>query len=311
MAGNTTGRIFNIQRYSIHDGGGIRTLVFLKGCPLACWWCSNPESQSAKPELGFIETRCVGAETCGAPCLAACPADALELDEQSKAIVSRDACDSCGECTEVCGHDALKVVGHEMTVDEVLAEIEKDRPFYRRSGGGMTIGGGEPLAQPRFTEELLEAAQDEYLHTAIETSGYVPWKYLERVLRHVDLLYFDLKHIDPETHRMLTGQPNELILSNLESVLSIKKPQDVVVRIPVVPGCNDSAENISATARFVAELGYLQMELIGYHRMGVSKYRQYGMAYPLDGTQPVEEATMQGFREIVESFGLQEMTDRL
>jgi pyruvate formate lyase activating enzyme len=303
-----TGRIFNIQRYSLHDGVGIRTLVFLKGCPLRCQWCSNPESQSPKPDLGFIAARCVGIEACGAPCVPACPLGALRLDGGGKVVVDRDHCDACGKCVVPCGHDALKVVGREMTVAEVMKEIEKDRPFYRRSGGGVTIGGGEPLAQYRFTAALLAAAQDEYLHTAIETSGCVAWPHLAEVLRHVDVLYFDLKHMDPQHHEVLTGQANELILDNLRQVLSMKEPQDVIIRIPLIPGCTDSLENISASSHFLAELGFVQVELVPYHGFGVPKYAQYGMVYPLADCQSVSEDEMRTLREIVRSAGLRELS---
>jgi pyruvate formate lyase activating enzyme len=306
-----TGRIFNIQRYSIHDGAGIRTLIFLKGCPLRCQWCSNPESQKSAPELGFIESTCPGVDICGAPCVEACPEEAVSLNARGKPFIDRAECSLCGECAEVCRHDALKLVGREMTVAEVLVEVEKDRPFYRRSGGGITVGGGEPLAQPGFTVALLEAAQDEYLHTALETSGHVRWEQLEAVLGHVDQLHYDVKHMDPERHRELTGQSNELILNNLERVLSIKEPQDVVIRIPVIPGCNDDVENISESAKFVASLGYTQIELMPYHMMGVSKYGQYGMAYRLDGLKPAQEENLRELKEIVSGFGLQEMTGRI
>ena len=308
MDASTTGRVFNIQRYSIHDGLGIRTLVFLKGCPLRCLWCSNPESQKSMPELGFIESTCVGAEPCGAPCVSACLEDAVILNGHGKPSIDRDSCNNCGKCAEACCHDALKLVGDEMSVAEVLAEVEKDRAFYRRSGGGVTIGGGEPLAQHRFTAELLEAAREEYLHTAIETSGHGAWKHFEKVLRHVDLLYFDLKQMDPEKHEALTGQSNELILDNLGKALSIKEPQDVVIRIPVIPGCNDSRENIRESARFVAELGITQIELMPYHVFGASKYRQYGMIYQLDEPAPAPESDLQSLRALVESFGLREVT---
>ena len=308
MAGETTGRIFNIQRYSVHDGFGIRTLVFLKGCPLTCLWCSNPESQKSKPELGFIESRCVEPDTCGAPCVSACPVDAIRLDGQVKPAIDRTGCDVCGKCADACSHDALQLVGREMRVDEVLAEVEKDRAFYRRSGGGITIGGGEPLTQYRFTAELLEAAGDAYLHTAIETCGYAPWTHFEIVLRHVDLLQIDLKHMDSEKHKELTGKTNELIIENLKKVLSVKEPEDVIIRIPVVPGCNDSVENIRQSARFVAELGFKKIELIPYHRLGVSKYSQYGMVYPLDEAEPAPQTEIQALRDIVENFGLKEVT---
>ena len=311
MDASTTGRIFNIQRYSLHDGSGIRTLVFLKGCPLRCLWCSNPESQKSAPELGFIESRCVGQEACGAPCLPACLEEAILSNGQGKPSIDRGVCTSCGKCAEACRHDALKLVGRELSVAEVLAEVEKDRVFYRRSGGGLTIGGGEPLAQHRFSAELLEAAQGEYLHTAIETSGHGAWERLERILRHVDLLHFDLKHMDPRRHEEFTGQSNDLILGNLEKVLRVKEPQDVVIRIPVIPGYNDSVENIRESATFVADLGFTQIELIAYHRLGASKYRQYGMVYQLDDLEPAAASDLQGLRQLVESFGLQEITGRM
>ena len=311
MASKITGRVFNIQRYSIHDGAGIRTLVFLKGCPLKCLWCDNPESQKSMPELGFIESRCVGANTCGAPCVSACSADAIRLNGQNKPAIDRSRCDACGMCAEACSNDALKVVGREMSVDEVLTEVEKDRAFYRRSGGGITIGGGEPLAQYRFTAELLEAAEEAYLHTAIETCGHSPWKHFEIVLRHVDLLQIDLKHMNPQKHKELTGKSNELILDNIKNVLSIKEPQDVIIRIPVIPGCNGSVQNITESAKFVAELGFTQIELMPYHKLGVSKYPQYGMIYPLGEPEPVSQNDLQDLKEIVENFGLQEMTGQI
>jgi pyruvate formate lyase activating enzyme len=301
------GQVFNIQRYSVHDGAGIRTLVFFKGCPLRCLWCCNPESQKSDPELGFIASRCVGDKACGAPCLSACPAGAIRLSEEGRPTIDREGCDACGRCAEVCGQDALKVVGREMTVDQVVAEVEKDRPFYRRSGGGMTVGGGEPLAQYRFAAGLLEAARNAYVHTALETCGHAPWHHFEEVLRHVDLLQFDLKHMDPGRHRELTGQSNDLILGNLKRVLTVKSPRDVIIRIPVVPGCNDSADNVAETAGFVAALGFRQMELVPYHRMGVAKYSQYGMAYPLEGREPLDERRLDDLREIVRQSGLTEM----
>ncbi len=307
MIGKTKGRVFNIQRYSIHDGAGIRTLVFLKGCPLHCLWCCNPESQKSRPEIGFVESRCVGSDICGAPCVSVCPLKAIHLNGQGRPSIDRESCDACGKCAAACGKDALKVVGREMTVDEVMAEVEKDRAFYRRSGGGVTVGGGEPLAQYRFAAELLEAAQAAYLHTALETCGHAPWSHLEAVLKHVDLLQFDLKHMNSAKHRDLTGQSNELILGNLKRVLSVKAPQDVIVRIPVVPGCNDSAENVRETAGFVAELGLKQVELVPNHRLGVSKYAQYGMVYPLAGGELVPQERLDKLRKIVKESGLTEM----
>jgi pyruvate formate lyase activating enzyme len=307
MKDGITGRVFNIQRYSIHDGAGIRTLVFLKGCPLRCLWCSNPESQKSTPELGFIQSRCVGSEGCDAPCVSVCPVEAIRLDGQTKPLIDRDVCNTCGKCAEVCHHDALKVVGREMSVDEVMAEVEKDRPFYRRSGGGLTVGGGEPLAQYQFAAGLLEAAHESYLHTALETCGHAPWPHFAVVLEHVDLLQFDIKHMDPVRHKEMTGQSNELILDNLKKVRSIKDPHDVIIRIPVVPGCNNSAENIRSTADFAAGLGFRQIELVPYHRLGTSKYAQYGMVNPLARCEPPSEADMAHLREVVRASGVTEV----
>ncbi len=309
MERESTGRIFNIQRYSLHDGAGIRTLVFLKGCPLRCLWCSNPESQRATSQLGYIDPVCVGSEACGAPCAARCPEAAIALGTKGKPIIDRSACNGCGKCAEVCTHEALKVVGSEMSVAEVMAEVEKDRPFYRRSGGGITIGGGEPLAQYQFTAELLEAAADEYLHTAIETSGHTAWKNFEKVLRHTDQVHMDLKHMDPEIHKTLTGVSNDLILDNLRRTLSIREPQDVTIRIPLIPGYNDSVENLSASASFLGELGFTQIELMPYHKFGISKYPQYGMAYSLGDLEPTDEVLLQSYRDLVEGFGLVEVSD--
>ncbi len=308
MMPEISGRVFNIQRYSVHDGDGIRTLVFLKGCPLRCLWCANPESQGNEPQLGVIASKCSGAEACEASCVSACPQSAIRLSESGKAIIDRELCDNCGQCAEVCSSDALKLVGREMTVSEVMAEVEKDRPFYRRSGGGLTIGGGEPMLQHKFTTALLRNAQQEYLHTAIETCGLVSQEHFSEALQYVDLLHIDLKHIDAEMHRALTGQSNELILKNLRLALEIMDPDDVVVRVPVIPNHNDSIDHILACAKYVAEIGGKKIELMPYHLMGVSKYEQYGMAYQLSELRGMSQRSLQGLRLLVEGCGLQEIS---
>jgi pyruvate formate lyase activating enzyme len=186
-----------------------------------------------------------------------------------------------------------------MTVAQIMAEVEKDRPFYRRSGGGITLGGGEPLAQYQFASELLQAAHDAYLHTALETCGYALWSHFELVLKHVDLVQFDIKHMDPVRHRELTGQSNELILANLKRMSSMKASHEVIIRIPVVPGYNDSVENIRETASFAAGAGFKQVELVPYHRLGTSKYAQYDMVNPLAGCEPPSESDMVRLRGVI------------
>jgi len=280
----------------------------MKGCPLRCKWCANPEGQRNHPELGFIDAKCVGAETCNARCIRACPAKAIGLSQQGKPMIDRRTCNNCGKCTEECYYGALKLIGQEMTIDEVLAEVEKDRPFYRRSSGGITLGGGEPLTQFEFVIQLLEKCQEQFLHTAIETSGFGPWPHLERVLEYVDLVYCDIKHMDPVIHKKLTSQPNDLILGNVRKILLTKKPDEVIIRIPIIPGCNNSEGNVSDSVRFAAELGCEKIELVPYHKLGISKYSQYGMEYKLKNIEPPTKEEMQRFRDIVERFGLKEMT---
>jgi len=311
MARVTSGLVFNIQRYAIHDGAGVRTLVFMKGCPLRCQWCSNPEGQKRHPETGFMESRCVGAETCKARCVEACPEHGITLSPEGRPVIDRELCAHCGKCSEACYYGPLKLVGREMTVEEVLSEVEKDRPFYRRSGGGVTIGGGEPLMQAEFAAQLLEACQRRHLHTAIETTGFGSRRRLRKVLEHADLVYFDIKHMDPVRHKDLTGVSNERILENLRGVLSADKHYEVIIRITTIPGVNDSEENISACARFAVELGCEKIELVPYHKLGVSKYGQYGMEYHLGNVESPTRERMQTLRRIVESFGLREMTGSL
>lgn len=303
-----SGLVFNIQRYAIHDGRGVRTLVFMKGCPLRCRWCANPEGQHHHPDMAVMDGKCVGAETCRARCVDACPAHAISLAPEGKPVIDRDICVRSGQCSAACYYGALELVGREMRIEEVLAEIEKDRPFYRRSGGGVTVGGGEPLMQPEFVTALLQACQERYLNTAIETTGFGSRRHLTEMLKHVDLAYFDLKHMDSAAHRQLTGVPNEPILDNLRAVFAGERSCDFILRVTVVPGLNDSEENIAATARFARELGCEQMEVLPYHRLGMGKYRQYGMAYGLADLEPPSPERMQQLRQLVERFGLREMT---
>jgi pyruvate formate lyase activating enzyme len=308
MASVTSGLVFNIQRYAIHDGSGVRTLVFMKGCPLRCQWCSNPEGQKSHPEIGFMAARCVGAETCRARCVDACPEEGITLSIEGKPVIDRGSCTHCLACSEACYYGALELIGREMTLDEVLSEVEKDRPFYRRSGGGVTVGGGEPLMQAEFVTQLLAACQKRHLHTAVETTGFGSRRQLEELLEHVDLVYFDIKHMDPVKHEELTGVPNRPALENIRAALSLDKRCEVIIRVTTIPGFNDSEENISASARFAVELGCEKIELVPYHKLGVGKYAQYGMEYRLGNVVSPAEERMETLRRLVEGFGLKEMT---
>lgn len=303
-----SGLVFNIQRYAIHDGGGVRTLVFMKGCPLRCLWCSNPEGQKAHPETGFMASRCVGAAVCKGRCLAACPEHGMTLSPEGRPRIDRERCAHCGTCSAACYYGALELVGRAMTVAEVLVEVEKDRPFYRRSGGGVTVGGGEPLLQAEFVTQLLEACHRRHLHTAVETTGFGSLRRLRAMLRHVDLVYFDVKHMDPEKHKALTGVSNARVLRNIRAVVSAGERREVIIRVTTIPGCNDSEENIAATARFAVELGCGQMELVPYHKLGVGKYGQYGMEYPLPDVETPSRERMESLRRLVEECGLKEMS---
>lgn len=297
------GVVFNIQRYSIHDGPGIRTTVFLKGCPLSCLWCQNPESQSIKPEIFYNVERCVG---CG-KCIAVCPAKAIEMGD-ARVITDRNICTGCGSCVDACPEEARELMGKYMTVEEVVEEVMKDDIFYQRSGGGVTISGGEPFTQWKFSANILKHCKERSAHTAIETCGYAPWETMERVLQYTDLVLYDLKHMDPKEHMKLTGVSNELILENVRRIWH-ERHIPIWIRVPVVPGYNDSPANIDALAGFVVnELSpFLQIHLLPYHRLGESKVQQLEKSGPKLSADPPDEAHMQSLKEIVEARGLKKV----
>jgi pyruvate formate lyase activating enzyme len=303
-----SGWVSNIQRFSLHDGPGIRTLIFMQGCPLRCRWCCNPEGQKPYPQLRFISTKCAAGTTCYSPCVEACTNGAITLTGESKIQIDWSRCRNCGECVEVCLYGARTMLGRRMTVPEVLSQIELDRPFYNRSGGGVTLGGGEPLAQFDFTLELLKNCKKRFLHTALETCGQAPWQQIKQVAEYLDLVYFDIKLMDPQKHKEFTGVANGLILANARRVLSGEVTCEVIVRTEVIPGCNDTEEAIAAIAKFVAEASGQKMELLPYHALGSGKYRQLGMPYQLTEIRPPSDERMAELRKIVESFGLKEMT---
>ena len=307
-SGEITGLVFNIQRFSIHDGPGIRTLIFMQGCPLRCKWCCNPEGQKSYPQLRYIPVKCAYGDKCSAPCVDVCPEGATFINAKGKLEINWSRCTNCGKCTEVCIYGARTMLGKEMSVSEVMEELERDSVAYRKSGGGITIGGGEPLMQVEFVLEILKRCKAKYFHTTMETCGNVPWEYIKDASEYLDLLYYDIKHMDPQKHEEMAGGSNELILVNARKALSGGVNCHIIVRTEVIPGCNDSEENIAAIAEFVAEAGGKEIELLPYHALGSSKYKQLGMKYELSDAELPSEEKMRSLRKIAESFKLKEMT---
>jgi len=294
-----TGLIFDIKKYAVHDGPGIRTTVFLKGCPLSCAWCHNPEGLSPSPELILFEGKCID---CG-ECFRSCPHQAHEATADGTRAYHRDRCALCGGCVESCFAEALVMEGREVTVDEVMDELRKDIPFYETSGGGITLSGGEPLHQHEFAAAVFQACQAEGLHTTLDTSGQAPWGAVERVLEHVDFVLFDLKHLDDERHRDQTGVSNRQILANLsrigESGVAIE------VRMPLVPGVNDSEADVVRAARFLLDVkGITRVVLLPYHRLGTGKYARLGRDNQLEDLEPPTSDQVNGLAERMRSFGL-------
>jgi len=264
------GKIVEIERFSVRDGPGIRTTVFLKGCPLRCLWCHNPEAMKGHAEVSFIGEKCI---FCG-ECFAVCPSHAHTL-EGSVHTLDRSLCQACGSCAEVCAAHCLELVGRDRTVDEVMAEVLRDRIFYQRSGGGLTVSGGEPLQQIEFTTALLRAAKAEDLHCCIETSGFVPWERFAAVRPFVDLFLFDYKETDRQRHLQYTGQSNERILQNLRRLYD--DGADITLQCPIVPGCNDTEAHFSGIAALVASMPRLEgVRILPYHVLGNSKLERFG-----------------------------------
>lgn len=269
-----TGTIFDLKRYAINDGPGIRTAVFMKGCPLDCWWCHNPEGRSSHPQLMVRTIRC---RLCG-DCVKSCPQSAISLGDQ--VVTDKARCLDCGTCAQVCVHGARELVGRVVTVDELLREIERDVVFFDQSGGGVTLTGGEPLMQPRFVIELLRACKDHGIHTVLDTSGYASWPVMAEVAGQTDLFLYDLKLMDDARHHEYTGVSNRLIISNLKRLSAAG--ENIIVRIPLIPGVNDDEQNLKLTQRFLVNLPNLAgVEVLPYHDIAQAKYAALDLAYRL------------------------------
>jgi pyruvate formate lyase activating enzyme len=292
--------IFNIQRFSIHDGPGIRTTVFFKGCPLKCQWCHNPESINPFPEIAYRESRCIKCYKC----IEVCPTEALSRS-QSGITIDREKCDGCGKCAEMCYSGALELCGRYMKIEEVMAEVTRDLPFYKNSSGGLTASGGEPLAQANFVADFFARAREEGIHTALDTSGHAQWATLRKVLDHTDLVLYDIKTMDSERHKMLTGVPNKLIPANLERMCGEGIP--VVVRIPLIPNYNivNVKEDVKEIADFIQGLKTVKrVDLLPFHRLGKSKYLMLGRKCVVD-IEPPDKEYVENVRKIVASSGIE------
>ena len=296
------GVVFNIERYMVYDGPGIRTVVFLKGCPLRCLWCDNPESQRPGPELMVFQDKCIG---CGR-CLEICPSGAITATDTEKAVVDLSRCRASGTCAAVCPSEALLMSGRVMTSDEVVSEVLKDVVFFKRSSGGITLGGGEPTAQPEFAGDILKKCRKANIHTAIETCGCTSWETMATILQDTQLVYLDLKHMDSVEHVKLTGRSNDLILGNAQRILQLADNGrlDVIVRCTCVPGYNDSKENIANVAAFLAQSKVKRLELLRYHELGMPKYAVIDRKYGLRDLK-VDEGHVYDLSEIVRSYGLE------
>ena len=292
--------VTNIQGYSIHDGPGIRTIVFLKGCNLVCRWCANPECVLPRPEVGFIKSLCT---RCG-NCTGVCPQEALNFDYAGLPSIDRNRCIGCGKCASVCSYHALPVYGRQMSLEEVFEAVKADKMFYETSGGGVTASGGEPLRHPEFVRALFERCHAEGINTCMETSGCADSPALLQVLPVTDYVLYDLKHMNADIHREFTGQPNHLILSNAK--LLAESGVDFLFRMPLIPGINDSTENIRATAAFLKGLGSNaeRIELMPYHRLGESKYIALNKPYRLHGLSAIEPSHVESVRQAFENNGI-------
>jgi pyruvate formate lyase activating enzyme len=300
MVGRSAGYIFNIQQFSVHDGPGIRTIVFLKGCPLRCQWCSNPESQQGQPELALNVNKCIGISQCG-HCIKACPNQVISVGDNDQPHINRAACKKCFHCAKICPTAACSVFGKIMSVDEILKVVDQDEAFYARSGGGLTLSGGEPLLQADFAWEILKEAKRRRINTAIETSGYAAWSELAKLCPSLNSIIYDIKCISSAKHQQRTQQSNEVILENFKKLATHFPELPIVVRTPIIPGFNDTLQDITAILDFITGRPNLHYEMLPYHRLGQAKYAYLGKEYSLTNITLADEKIKQ-LQEVVQQY---------
>ena len=292
------GQVFNIMKYAVHDGPGIRTTVFLKGCPLNCWWCHNPESQELKPQLTFFPNRCIGCMDC----ISACKENAITV-VNGTIVTDLNKCKNNGDCTLVCFAEAREMAGKSMSVDEVVKEVLKDKVFYDESGGGVTFSGGEPLMQSSFLLEVLKELKELGIHTTIDTCGFASSEVVKEVAQLTDLFLFDLKHTNSEKHKKYTGVSNNLILENLNMLDKMGK--NIIIRIPVIPGFNNSKEELEDFKSYINTLKNVkEVNLLPYHSIGQEKYNRIGKPYKMKGVKEPSEEDMEEAAILMDCCGV-------
>lgn len=296
----TEAPVTNIQKFSVHDGPGIRSTVFLKGCPLSCIWCANPENISGSRQLTFQEGRCIG---CGW-CRDACPAGAAAAGEGGRTVFDRTRCTLCGRCEQVCPTQACTIQGKIRTAEDLIEELQGDEAFYRRSGGGVTFSGGEPLLHPDLVSDVCGYFRHRQVGTAVETCGAVPWEHFEKVLPVTDLFLFDLKMADPEKHRKYCGQTNTEILENFRCLCERSDQTRIIARLPLIPGINDGEDDLKEAGRFLKELnaGISEIHCLPYHDLGIGKYRTLGMRCEGENIHVPDEAYVKERVDILQMY---------
>ncbi|MDI3480600.1 MAG: pyruvate formate lyase activating enzyme [Tepidanaerobacteraceae bacterium] len=293
------GLIFDIKRYAVHDGPGIRTTVFFKGCPLKCWWCHNPEGISQQKSLMYFEYKCMQCRIC----VGVCPNGAISF-ENGVHYIDRSRCNNCGICSEACPTEALRHAGKMITVEELMREIEKDVLLYDNSGGGVTFSGGEPLMQHTFLKEALMECRKRDIHTALDTSGYAPERIFSSVVDYVDVFLYDLKLADEEEHMKYTGVSNNLIKENLRLLSDMGRGRDIILRFPVIPGITDTQKNVEGLAEFVSTLkGINEIDLLPFHDIS-EKYNRLGIEYKMLVRQAPPQEKLMHIKQTFEKIGL-------